>query len=209
VLTQKCLSSVDSSTLTPSRSLSLALQCVASGILLPGMIHSSPARRCWQGHTAQDQGLSIQIQGFDESGFRFIVNPNLDSLAYRIIWIRWIRRSAFKCYDMIICCPQNLTTFACYNFHKHEAIAVCLWESRQMEENGWCSEGSRDRAVRFHMKPENNNNNKTRLTAICPGLPGWASTRKVKPIWILLRQETVSGSGISWPYASLHLALDR
>ena len=31
-----------------------------------------------------------------------------------------------------------------------------------------------------------------------PGLPGWASTRKVKPIWILLKQETVSGSGISW-----------
>ena len=31
-----------------------------------------------------------------------------------------------------------------------------------------------------------------------PGLPGWASTRKVKPIWILLKQETVSGSDISW-----------
>ena len=32
----------------------------------------------------------------------------------------------------------------------------------------------------------------------CPGLPGWSGTRKVKPIWILLKQETVSGSGISW-----------
>ena len=31
-----------------------------------------------------------------------------------------------------------------------------------------------------------------------PALPGWACTRKVKPIWILLKQETVSGSGISW-----------
>jgi len=38
----------------------------------------------------------------------------------------------------------------------------------------------------------------TRLTALCPGLPSWAGTRKVKPIWILLEQETVSGSGISW-----------
>ena len=37
-----------------------------------------------------------------------------------------------------------------------------------------------------------------RLTALCPGLPRWASTRKVKPIWILLKQQTVSGSGISW-----------
>ena len=38
----------------------------------------------------------------------------------------------------------------------------------------------------------------TRLTALCPGLPRWAGTRKVKSIWILLKQETVSGSGISW-----------
>ena len=38
----------------------------------------------------------------------------------------------------------------------------------------------------------------THLTALCPGLPRWAGTRKVKPIWILLKQETVSGSGISW-----------
>jgi len=38
----------------------------------------------------------------------------------------------------------------------------------------------------------------THLTAHWPGLPGWAGTRKVKPIWILLKQETVSGSGISW-----------
>ena len=31
-----------------------------------------------------------------------------------------------------------------------------------------------------------------------PVLPGWAGTRKEKPIWILLKQERVSGSGISW-----------
>jgi len=37
-----------------------------------------------------------------------------------------------------------------------------------------------------------------RLTALCPGLPGSAGTRKVKSIWILLKQQTVSGSGISW-----------
>ena len=32
--------------------------------------------------------------------------------------------------------------------------------------------------------------------ALFPGLSGWASTRKVKPIWILLEQETVNGSSI-------------
>ena len=36
------------------------------------------------------------------------------------------------------------------------------------------------------------------LTALCLGLPGWAVTRKVKQIWILLKQETASDSGISW-----------
>ena len=41
-------------------------------------------------------------------------------------------------------------------------------------------------------------NTHTRLTALFPGLPRWAGTRKVKPIWILLKQETVRGSGISW-----------
>ena len=38
----------------------------------------------------------------------------------------------------------------------------------------------------------------THLTALFPGLPRWAGTRKVKPIWILLNHETVSGIGISW-----------
>ena len=37
----------------------------------------------------------------------------------------------------------------------------------------------------------------THLTALFPGLPRWAGTRKVKANWILLKQETVSGSGIS------------
>jgi len=31
-----------------------------------------------------------------------------------------------------------------------------------------------------------------------PGLLRWAGTRKVKAIWSLLKQETVSGGGISW-----------
>jgi len=44
---------------------------------------------------------------------------------------------------------------------------------------------------------------RTHLTALFPVLPGWAGTRKVKPIWILLKQETVSGSGISWAICKL------
>ena len=47
------------------------------------------------------------------------------------------------------------------------------------------------------------------LTVLCPGLPGWASTRKVKPIWILLKQETMRAVVSAGPYASQHLAPDR
>ena len=46
----------------------------------------------------------------------------------------------------------------------------------------------------------------THLTALFPGLLRWAGTRKVEPIWILLKQETVASAG---PDANLHLAPDR
>ena len=49
-----------------------------------------------------------------------------------------------------------------------------------------------------HFRPLTHTHTHTRLTALFPGLPGWACTRKVKPIWILLKQERVSGSDISW-----------
>ena len=53
-----------------------------------------------------------------------------------------------------------------------------------------------------HLKSKHVNNTHTRthtrLTALFPELLRWAGTRKAKPIWILLKQETVSGSGISW-----------
>ena len=52
---------------------------------------------------------------------------------------------------------------------------------------------------RTHLRsPQAYTNTHTSLTTLCPGLPRWAGTRQVKPIWILPKQETVSGSGISW-----------
>jgi len=36
------------------------------------------------------------------------------------------------------------------------------------------------------------------FNGLCPGLAGWASTRKVKPVWILLKQKAMSGSGVCW-----------
>jgi len=43
----------------------------------------------------------------------------------------------------------------------------------------------------------------THLMAFCPGLPGWAGTRKAKPIWIYWsKRVTVASAG---SYANLHL----
>jgi len=52
--------------------------------------------------------------------------------------------------------------------------------------------------VHAHAHAHAHTHTHVRLMALCLGLTGWAGTRKIKPIWILLKQETVSGSGISW-----------
>ena len=49
-----------------------------------------------------------------------------------------------------------------------------------------------------HARTHTHTHTHSLLTALILGLPRWAGTRKVKPIRILLKQETVSGSGISW-----------
>jgi len=61
--------------------------------------------------------------------------------------------------------------------------------------NHFCDQG---RQCNGKIQKNNIHYTHTRLTALCPGLPRWAGTRKVKPILISLKQETVSGSGISW-----------
>jgi len=43
-----------------------------------------------------------------------------------------------------------------------------------------------------------NTHTRLRLTALCLGLPRWASTRKVKTNLDFIESTTVSGSGISW-----------
>jgi len=82
------------------------------------------------------------------------------------------------------------------------ALKTCLVYSQRFSLGGSGSELSNYR------KTHTVTHTHTRLMARCPGLPGWAGTRKVKPIWILLKQETVSGSGISWAICkSAHLSI--
>ena len=49
----------------------------------------------------------------------------------------------------------------------------------------------------------------THLTALCPGLPGWAGTRKVNQSGFHWSKRQWVAVASAWPYASLHLAPDR
>jgi len=72
-----------------------------------------------------------------------------------------------------------------------------LWEKREV---AWRKKYHKAQQYRPHatLHKHKYHFTHTRLTALFPGLTRWADTRKVKPIWILLKLETVSGSGISW-----------
>ena len=60
-------------------------------------------------------------------------------------------------------------------------IRFCSTISRTM--NSW------KREYKYSMESNLSTHTHTCLTALCPGLPGWASTRKVKSIWILLKRQ--------------------
>jgi len=52
--------------------------------------------------------------------------------------------------------------------------------------------------LKFISEYHSSTNTSTKYTHTSVSRPRWAGTRKVKQMWILLKQETVSGSGISW-----------
>jgi len=72
------------------------------------------------------------------------------------------------------------------------------WQIRIYNSNKSPAGNDRNRGVITRTPAHTHTHTHTRLAAPFPGQPGSAGTRKVKPIWILLTQETVSGSGISW-----------
>jgi len=49
----------------------------------------------------------------------------------------------------------------------------------------------------------------TRLTALCPGLPRWAGTRKVKTNLDFTEAREWVAVASAGPYANLHIAPDR
>ena len=92
----------------------------------------------------------------------------------------------FLCYFFATCdSDEHILQYAII-LYLWLVTVVCLWKGLSMASN------------MPHKYTVQYTHTHTRLIAPFPGLPGWAGTRKVKPIWILLKQETVNGSGISW-----------
>ena len=77
----------------------------------------------------------------------------------------------------------------------HVLVPNKQWSLAYSTHTGWMGSPEKNTVPIYHTDATHTH---TRLMALFPGLPGWAGTRKVEPIWILLKQETVSGSGINW-----------
>ena len=78
------------------------------------------------------------------------------------------------------------------------ASANCFTKYQEKFNISACAHTHTRLTALFQGLPGTHTHTHTRLTALFQGLPGWAGTSKVKPMWILLKQETVSGSGIRW-----------
>ena len=70
--------------------------------------------------------------------------------------------------------------------HKHSTSPDNNYKHSTSPDNNYKHSISPDNNYKHSTSPDNNYN--TRLTALCPGISGRAGTRKVKPIWILLKQ---------------------
>ena len=90
--------------------------------------------------------------------------------------------------------PPHGYMYACIHRRTDNTIVKCLQHHLL---DGWRQKNDVKHRIAFKTTEQTKQTN-TCLMALCSGLPGWASIRKVKTIWILLKQETVSGSGISW-----------
>jgi len=98
-------------------------------------------------------------------------------------------------YYVSKCCLSKSwrTTQQCH-LDKNEIINIITWTLLHTTYHA----GSINKIVFFYNIKRPEQHTHEHLTALCLGLPGSAGTRKVKPIWTFLKQETVSGSGISW-----------
>ena len=88
---------------------------------------------------------------------------------------------------------DNHTNTSSLNFYWPDAVSTNSVKTLK----AWCT------AWYTHTRTHNH------LTALFSGLPGWAGTRKVKPIWICWSKRQWVAVASAGPYASLHFTRDR
>ena len=131
-------------------------------------------------------------------------------------WFQHLMYRSMCVISWVLC--RKLFAIFWFLFHEHMITSViilklCMRKSRHMAD--WCKF-----KVRLHFAAGCTTGwmkrfeylyiyTHTRLTALFPGLPGWAGTRKVNQsgfYWSKRQWVAVASAG---PYASLHLAPDR
>jgi len=92
----------------------------------------------------------------------------------------------------------HLSEQTCRNWHEQQSIGG-IYDDYYATKMLITAEFSIQHVIMTILQQENTHTHThTQFIGPFPELPRWAGTRKVKPIWILLKEETVSGNGISW-----------
>jgi len=138
---------------------------------------------------------------------------SVGSYSWRSTIARWRHvgngKSGWYCQILCCWCGHNvICKVRRFSFH------ICLCLPLSMPFRDFCDSYTVPLKWLFYLRHWNTHTRidtaVLRLFGFCLGFPGWPGTRTAKPVWILLKQETVSGSGISWAICkSLHLAPDK
>ena len=112
----------------------------------------------------------------------------------------WPWPQSYSLFHLATCCIAivKCTVLNCYCLLSREITKVWTWLDVQVElskfvaDHDFCLEIKYEEQHQPHVITEKGDTDKgthtPHLTALCPGLCWWAGTRKVKPIWILLKQ---------------------
>jgi len=121
----------------------------------------------------------------------------------------WVKRSLLLLIVVLVLLTDTALllpsmSFICCFLVSHNSATMmavmCMWCGRSSDIPVWGVPCTRVISLcLMTWRPCGPKYTHTCLTAaLCLGLHRWVGTRTVRPVWILLKQETLSGSGISW-----------
>ena len=122
----------------------------------------------------------------------------------------WASLSVRHCGKANLCCP--LLSHIGYTIHPF--CVACSWPTWHHPQSQKCTAYhiaargvSKYTHARTHARTHTHTH--THLTALCPGLPRWAGTRKVNQSGFYWSKRQRVAVASATPYASLHLTPDR